>query len=34
MEKNMKINFEYLKERVVDSLDNTDLEYIIKEVSK
>lgn len=28
MEKNMKINFEFLKERVVDSLDNTDLEYI------
>ena len=35
MEKNMQINFEFLKERVVDSLDNTDLEYdvIIKEVN-
>ena len=34
MEKNMKINFEYLKERVVDSLDNTDLEFIRNELSK
>ncbi len=34
MEKNMKINFEYLKERVVDSLDNTDLELIRNELSK
>lgn len=28
MEKNMKVNFEYLKARVVDALDKTDLEYI------
>ena len=28
MEKSMKTNFEFLKERVVDSLDNTDLDYI------
>ncbi len=34
MEKNMKINFEFLKERVVDSLNNTDLEFIRKELSK
>ena len=34
MEKNMKINFEFLKERVVDSLDNTDLEFIRNELSK
>lgn len=34
MEKNMKINFEYLKERVVDSLDNTDLEFIRNKLSK
>ena len=34
MEKNMKTNFEFLKERVVDSLDNTDLEYIKNELSK
>ena len=34
MEKNMKTNFEFLKERVVDSLDNTDLEYIRNELSK
>ena len=34
MEKNMKVNFEYLKERVVDSLDNTDLEFIRNELSK
>lgn len=34
MEKNMKINFDFLKERVVDSLDNTDLEFIRKELSK
>ena len=34
MEKNMKTNFEYLKERVVDALDNTDLDYIRKELSK
>ena len=34
MEKNMKVNFDFLKERVVDSLDNTDLEYIRNELSK
>ena len=34
MEKNMETNFEFLKERVVDSLDNTDLEFIKKELSK
>ena len=34
MEKSMKTNFEILKERVVDSLDNTDLEYIRNELSK
>ena len=34
MEKNMQINFEYLKRRVVDSLDHTDLEYIRNELSK
>ena len=34
MEKNMKINFDFLRERVVDSLDNTDLEFIRNELSK
>ena len=34
MEKNMKVNFDFLKERVVDSLDNTDLELIRNELSK
>ena len=34
MEKNMKTNFDFLKERVVDSLDNTDLEFIKNELSK
>ena len=34
MEKNMKTNFKFLKERVVDSLDNTDLEFIRNELSK
>ena len=34
MEKNMQVNFEFLKERVVDSLDNTDLEFIRDELSK
>lgn len=34
MEKNMKVNFEYLKGRVVDSFDNTDTEYINYELSK
>ena len=28
MEKNMKVNFDYLKERVSDALVHTDLEYI------
>ena len=34
MEKNMKVNFEFLKERVVDSLNNTDLDFIRRELSK
>ena len=34
MEKNMQVNFKYLKERVIDSLDKTDLEYIRNELSK
>ena len=34
MEKNMKINFELLKERVIDSLEQTDLDYIRNELSK
>ena len=34
MNKDMKTNFELLKERVVDSLDNTDLEFIRHELSK
>ena len=34
MEKSMKVNFEFLKERVVDSLNNTDLDYIRNELSK
>ena len=34
MEKNMETNFKFLKERVVDSLDNTDLEFIRNELSK
>lgn len=34
MEKNMKTNFEFLKERVVDSLDNTDLDFIRNELSR
>ena len=34
MEKNMQINFKYLKERVIDSLEHTDLEYIRHELSK
>lgn len=34
MEKNLKVNFDFLKERVVDSLDNTDLEFIRNELSK
>ena len=27
MEKNMQINFKFLKERVIDSLNNTDLDF-------
>ena len=34
MEKNMKTNFEFLRERVVDSLNNTDLDFIRNELSK
>ena len=34
MEKNMNVNFDFLKERVVDSLDKTDLEFIRDELSK
>ena len=34
MEKNMKTNFDFLKERVVDSLDNTDLDFIRNELSR
>lgn len=34
MEKNMKVNFDFLKARVIDSLDNTDLEFIRSELSK
>lgn len=34
MEKNMKVNFKYLKERVIDSLEHTDLEFIRHELSK
>lgn len=30
----MKVNFDFLKERVVDSLNNTDLDYIRNELSK
>ena len=33
MEKNMKVNFDYLKERVIDSLEHTDLEYIRYQLS-
>lgn len=33
MEKNMKVNFEYLKGRIVDAFDNTDTEYINYELS-
>ena len=34
MEKNMKVNFEYLKERVIDSLNNSDLELIRHELNR
>ena len=33
VEKNMKFNFKYLKGRVIDSLENTDLEFIRRELS-
>jgi len=33
MEKNMQVNFNYLKERVIDSLEHTDLEYIRYQLS-
>ena len=33
-QKSMQINFDFLKDRVIDSLDNTDLEFIRKELSK
>ena len=34
MEKNMEFNFKYLKERVVDALNNSDLEFIRFELSR
>lgn len=34
MEKNMEINFKYLKERIKDSINVTDLEYIKSELEK
>ena len=34
MEKNMQVNFELLKERVTDSLNLTDLEFVRSELSK
>lgn len=34
MEKNMELNFKYLKERVADTLNKTDLEYIRNELKK
>lgn len=34
MEKNMKVNFDFLKARVIDSLNNTDLEFIRNELFK
>lgn len=33
-QKNMQVNFGVLKERIVDSLNNTDLDFIRKELSK
>lgn len=30
----MQINFDFLKERVIDSLEHTNLEFIRKELSK
>ena len=34
MEKNMQLNFDLLKNRVIDCFDNTDLDYIRNELSK
>lgn len=34
MEKNMEINFKYLERRIIDTLENTDLEFINYELSK
>ena len=34
MEKNMEFNFKYLKERVMDALNNSDLEFIRYELSR
>ena len=33
-QKNMQVNFDILKERVIDSLESTDLKFIRKELSK
>lgn len=33
-QKNMQINFKFLRERVIDSLNNTDLDFIRNELSK
>lgn len=33
-QKNMKVNFDFLKERVIDSLNNSDMEYIRHELYK
>lgn len=33
MEKNMNVNFEYLKRRVIDTFDNTDIDFINRELS-
>ena len=34
MEKNMQVNFEFLERRIIDALENTDLDYIKYELSK
>lgn len=34
MKKNMQVNFKFLKKRVVDSIEHTDLEFIRNELSK
>ncbi|MBQ2872409.1 MAG: hypothetical protein IJE89_00200 [Bacilli bacterium] len=34
MEKNMQVNFKFLKERIVDSLNHSDLDFIRTELSK